>query len=55
MSGVLPEGTNVGYYVGGKVIFFFLLSTYCFQPVQKCYIVINMCSDNFLEVTRRIY
>jgi len=23
MSGVLPEGTDVGYYVGGKVIFLF--------------------------------
>ena len=53
MSGVLPEGTDVGYYVGGKVIVLFLVSQFCGQC--KCYFVINICSDNFLEVTRWIY
>jgi len=37
MSGVLPEGTDVGYYVGGKVIVLFLVSQFCGQC--KCYFV----------------
>jgi hypothetical protein len=45
MSGVLPEGTDVGYYIGGKVYFF--LSGYA----TSCnIIVINTVTDNFLEV-----
>jgi hypothetical protein len=55
MSGVLPEGTDVGYYVGGKVTFLLFVSQLTVFSQCKCYFVINTCSDNFLEVTRSIY
>jgi len=35
MSGVLPEGTDVGYYVGGKVIFLFFSQITVFSQ-YKC-------------------
>jgi hypothetical protein len=55
MSGVLPEGTDVGYYVGGKVTFLLFVSQLTVFSQCKCYFVINTCSDIFLEVTRWIY
>ena len=55
MSGVLPEGTDVGYYVGGKVIFLFLSRNLLFSASANVILFINTCNDNFLEVTRWIY
>jgi hypothetical protein len=51
MSGVLPEGTDVGYYVGGKVISCLLSIQFLFQPMHTLSFVINSCTVNFLEVT----
>jgi hypothetical protein len=37
MSGILPEGTDVGYYVGGKVIFLF--SQIAIFSQYKCFFI----------------
>ena len=46
MSGVLPEGTDVGYYVGGKVIVLFLVSQF-FRPVQMLFCLLTLVMTTF--------
>lgn len=55
MSGVLPEGTDVGYYVGGKVISCSLSFKFLFQPIHMLSFIINSDIDDFLEVIGWIY
>lgn len=46
MSGVLPEGTDVGYYVGGKVIFLFVSQLTVFSQ-YKCYLLLKLVLATF--------
>jgi hypothetical protein len=52
MSGVLPEGTDVGYYVGGKVIFLFSLKLLFSASTNVLLLTLEVKS---LEVTGWIY
>ena len=52
MSGVLQEGTDVGYYVGGKVIFLFSLKLLFSAGTNVFLLTLEVKS---LEVTGWIY
>lgn len=53
MSGVLQEGTDVGYYVGGKVIFLFSLKL-LFSASTNVFFLLTL-EVKSLEVTGWIY
>ena len=47
MSGVLPEGTDVGYYVGGKVIFLFLSCNLLFSASANVILLLTFVVTTF--------
>jgi len=47
MSGVLPEGTDVGYYVGGKVIFLFLSRNLLFSASANVILLLTFVVTTF--------